>query len=201
MSQTAIEKMTTHITQLAAQHRITVTLKDDLPEDKARAEPHERLVVARTITRAKHYATVLHEIGHIIVLDRGQFPRDTPSVNVLIQFRVATKADLRETITIEEAAWAVARDIAILWTPEMEADAQESLATYYGGLATMPDLPNPTMLFAMSLQSHPLSQQWARKRMLETLVIVARDAEERERARLHVEQEWASVDIDTAEKG
>lgn len=194
MSQTAIEKMRAHVAQLTATHRVTILFKDDQDDNVACACHQTREIVARTITTASHYATVLHEMGHIVIVDEGLFPPDTPSVNLLIEMRVATKVDLRFAVANETAAWAWAQQNAILWTPEMETDRRTALASYEDGLAHAPDLPHPFALFALTMNKYLPARVWARKRMLETIADVASDAAQREKAVAHLRKVWTEAD-------
>lgn len=193
MSQTATEKMRAHVAQLATQHRITVTFHADWSADQAMASIPRREVECRPITTTRDYATALHEMGHIAIIDAGLFPGDTPSVNVLIAAHVATTDDLRAAVANETAAWAWAIEHAILWDGEMEAERRTSLATYEQGLKDAPSLSHPQALLAMTVNPYLPARTWARKRMLATVDQIA-TPDQRPKAVAYLTRVWADAD-------
>lgn len=61
------------------------------------------------VNSALDYATCLHEIGHVLGEDQSDVA----------------------VLTRERRAWDWARQNALFWSPEMEQDAQASIAWYF----------------------------------------------------------------------
>jgi len=104
LAKITLDDMWQHAERLCAEHDIVW----QLTRRKACALREFQEIMAPPIRGAVSYATVLHEIGHI--LGRHQ--------------------QSRHVMILESWAWRWARENALVWTPSMERCARKSLEWY-----------------------------------------------------------------------
>lgn len=122
-----------HAHQLAQKHDIALMENERLPKHYALASESmlgERAIFMSKITEECTYAVALHEMGHIA--RRKKFE---PGMN----FLVASQSihGMIELITEEKAAWAWAREHALVWTIGMDCVERFALQSYEQRLAEM----------------------------------------------------------------
>lgn len=100
-----------HLHALAREHNIQLIEDPTLPPEEARAFPEIRTVLVFPAITDDLYAVVLHEMGHI-VHPAGHNPKNDRKPGFL---------QACYSIEEEDAAWAWAKSVAVIWTPAMES--------------------------------------------------------------------------------
>jgi hypothetical protein len=122
-----IEKLCEHAIDLVVKHGITnVYLQHD---GGGAAYQESRSISVPPVTNESSYATVLHEIGHLV----------DPEADSR-QHRNVVRKNERLSSDGEIGAWFFAAKNALTWTREMHDDMYYALGVYYKDLATEDEL-------------------------------------------------------------